>query len=80
MAWFDFFWTAAAIAKIEEHGLTTEEVEYVVQYPEDTETSRRTDRLIARGVCYNGKYIAVAYEMIDKVTVMPVTAFMPEPE
>lgn len=80
MAWFDFFWTPENIAHIGEHGLTSEEVEYVVQHAEETTVSRRTDRFIARGLCFNGKYIVVAYEKLDKITVMPVTAFVPESE
>ena len=77
MVWFDFFWTAEIIAHIEEHGLTVQEVEYIVEHPEERETSRTSDNLVAKGVCFNGKYIVVIYDMIDNVTILPVTAFIP---
>ncbi|MBL4884735.1 MAG: DUF4258 domain-containing protein [Planctomycetaceae bacterium] len=77
MTWFDFFWTPESIAHIAEHGITPEEVEYVIQYPESTDLSRTTGSKLAEGEAANGKYIIVIYDMIDEVTVIPVTAYEP---
>lgn len=77
MAWLDFFWTPGIIAYIAEHGVTPEEVEYVIQNPESTGFSRSSGVYLAEGEAENGKYIIVIYDMIDEITVIPITAYEP---
>lgn len=78
MTWFDFFWTPEIIAHIAEHGVTPEEVEFVIQYPELTGQSRSAGAHMAEGDAGNGKYIIAVYRLIDGITVMPITAFEPD--
>ncbi len=77
MAWLDFFWTPETIAHIAEHGVTPEEVEYVIQNPESTGFSRTSGAYLAEGEAENGKYIIVIYDMIDEITAIPITAYEP---
>lgn len=58
-----------------EHDLTKDEVEEVLQYPEDTGVSRRTGRLLAFGETGTGRYVMVVYTLIDPDTARPVTAY-----
>ena len=46
--------------------------------PEETGTSRSSDRPIAFGYAPDGRYICVVYEQIDEHTLFPVTAFVIE--
>ncbi len=75
MAWFDYVWTPKNIAHIEEHGLSNDEVEDVVNYPVSTGKSHSSGRPSVEGLTSTGKYIFVAYEWIDDVTVYVVTAY-----
>lgn len=75
MPWFDFIWTPENIAHIEEHGLKTDEVESVLMNSDLSGISRSSGRLIANGETHTGMYIFVAFEMIDDVTIYPITAY-----
>ncbi len=78
MTWFDFFWTSETIAHIEEHGMTVEEVEFVIEHPEIKGFSRSSGDHRVEGESFNGKYIIAIYEMLDDITIMPITAFTPD--
>ena len=75
MPWFDVYWLERAIEKVAEHGLSVEDVECVLQEFENEETSRSSGRPVRFGSTPDGRYIAVVFEWIDDVTVMPVTAY-----
>jgi len=75
MPWFDFIWTPENIAHIEEHGLSTDEVESVIMDFDLTGISHSSDRPFAIGETFTGKQIFVAFEMIDSVTAYPITAY-----
>ncbi len=77
MPWLDFFWTNNAIEKISQHGLTVEDVEFVIQNPSYIRRSRSSERQIAFGYSESGDWIACPFDLIDEVTAMPVTAFRP---
>jgi uncharacterized DUF497 family protein len=63
-----------------EHGLTPEDFEEVVCHPEDRDRSWTTNRLAAFGHTLDGHHIIAIYEMIDEMTIEPVTAYeVPEP-
>jgi hypothetical protein len=57
------------------HHLTKDEVEEVLQNPEDTDVSRSSGRPIAFGETSTGRYIMVVYTVIDADTARPVTAY-----
>ena len=75
MAWFDFLWTPERIGHLAEHGVSPEEFESVVLDPDTVGISRRSGRPMSYGYTSHGRYIACVYEMIDDVTVYPVTAY-----
>jgi uncharacterized DUF497 family protein len=78
MPWFDFIWVPGEggnIEYIDQHGVTQDEVEEVVQDPDRVEKSRSSGRTIAFGYPSTGKYIAVVFEEIDEITVYPITAY-----
>ncbi len=79
MKHFDFIWTDLNTEYIAEHGVTPDEVVDVVCDPEFTSADRRNGRQLAFGETFNGKFLKVVYELIDKSTVYVITAFEVEP-
>ncbi len=75
MAFYFFIWDGENDGHIDEHGVTYEEAEYVVCYPDDKTISRSSGRNAAYGYTPNGKRLFVAYEMIDEDTVHVITAY-----
>lgn len=75
MPWFDFMWTDATIQPLAEHGIEPDDYEEVVCNPVKQTTSRTTGKPAAFGYTTDGRYLFAVYEMIDPVTVLPVTAF-----
>jgi hypothetical protein len=68
------------IEHIEEHGLTTFDVEYVLANPEAESISRTSGQPCVFGHTPGGIYIIVVYERINGDTINPVTAYaVPEP-
>jgi uncharacterized DUF497 family protein len=68
------------IEHIEEHGLTTDDVEHVLANVESQTVSRSSGQPCVFGHTPDGLYIIVVYELIDEDTIYPVTAYeVPEP-
>jgi uncharacterized DUF497 family protein len=71
------------VQHIAEHGVSVDEVEYVLFDPSsDTTTSRSSDNFITFGYTAGGRYLAVVWEHVldDPLTMYPVTAYeAPEP-
>ena len=64
------------IEHIANHGLTTSEVDDVLQDSESIfDLSRSTGYPIAFGNTSTGRYIIVVYEEIAELTVYPITAY-----
>ena len=63
------------VAHIEEHGLTVEDVEFVLENYESKGESRSSGRPCIFGYTPDGVYIIVVYDEIDEETVYPVTAY-----
>jgi uncharacterized DUF497 family protein len=63
------------IQHVAQHGLTTEDIEFVLENPQREETSRSTGRPCCFGHTPAGDFIIVVYEEIDKDTVYPITAY-----
>ena len=74
MPYYLFIWNELIEEHLEEHGVTPAEFESVVCDPESVDTSRSSGREIAFGEV-NGRFLACVYEMLDKSTVLPVTAY-----
>ena len=70
------------VEKLRQHGLTPDDAILVVETARmtDVETSRSSGRPIVFGSIFDGRYIAVPFDFIDRDTVKVVTAFeVPEP-
>ena len=85
MAFIQFIWDApddpeGNVQHIAEHGLTVNEVEFVLDNSTSDSTSQSSGRPCCFGFTPAGEHIIVIYELIDEDTVYPVTAFhVPEP-
>lgn len=75
MAYFDFVWTDDLVDHIAQHGVSREDFEDVVRDPGQQGTSRSSKRPVAWGYTADGRYIIAVYELLDPVTVLPVTAY-----
>jgi len=80
MPFIDFIWDLDEAPKgnvqhIAEHGLSKEDVEYVLCHPVKSKVSRSSGRPMAFGFTQSGSYIGVAYEVVEPDVIYPVTAF-----
>ena len=78
MPYFHFFWTDDNAEHVEHHGITLNEFEEVVQAPDRLTQSESSGRPLAFGWTATGKFIGCVYEMLDDITVYPITAFEPD--
>jgi uncharacterized DUF497 family protein len=83
MSWTHVIWDDSPggnVQHVEEHDLTTDDVDYVLENYESMDTSRTSGRPCVFGSVPDGRYIVVVYEEVDSETVLPVTAYeVPEP-
>jgi uncharacterized DUF497 family protein len=68
------------VAHIAEHGLTVEDVEYVLENPTNEDCSKSTGRPCCFGYTPDGEFIVVVYDQVDAESIYPITAYeVPEP-
>jgi hypothetical protein len=83
MNWSHVIWDSTPggnVEHVEEHDLTTEEVDYVLENYDSTGTSQSSGRPCIFGHTPDGRYIIVIYDEVDGDTVIPATAYeVPEP-
>ena len=80
MAYVLFIWTDEIVAHLAEHGISQDDFEHVVLNPTSKGLSRSSGLPVAWGHTPDGRYIMAVYEDIDRLTVLPVTAYeVPEP-
>ncbi len=81
--WQQIIWNeepGGNVEHIEEHGLTVDDVEYVLANPNSEAVSRSSSLPCVFGTVPDGRYIIVVYETVDADTIYPVTAYeVPEP-
>jgi uncharacterized DUF497 family protein len=58
-----------------EHGVTKDEVEEVLKRPEDLDLSRTSGCPVVFGTTHAGRHLMVVYELVEKNTVYPITAY-----
>ena len=63
------------IQHLADHGVSCEEAEDVLDNPIATDQSHSSGLPIAFGYSRHGRKLAVVYEMIDEITVYPLTAY-----
>ncbi len=78
--YFFFFWDPERAEKFELHDVEMDDFENIVENPEQVEKSRSSDRYIAFGYSSDGRWTACVYEMLDEVTILPITAYYPGKE
>jgi hypothetical protein len=68
------------VQHIAEHGLTIEDIEFVLENPTREGASGSTGRPCCFGYTPGGDFIIVVYEQVDAETIYPLTAYeVPEP-
>jgi uncharacterized DUF497 family protein len=72
---YSFIWNDQIEEHLAQHDVMPDEFEEVVCDPDEVDQSQSSDRRIAFGETSNGKYLACIYELLDKATVLPVTAY-----
>lgn len=81
--WQQIIWNdepGGNVEHIEEHGLTVDDVEYVLANPESESVSRSSGLPCVFGNTPEGRSIIVVYEAVAPDTIYPVTAYeVPEP-
>jgi hypothetical protein len=75
MPFYFFVWSEEIVTYLALHGVTEEEFEEIVSNPEFDDISESSGRPIAFGETSTGKRLGCVYELLDDVTVLPVTAF-----
>lgn len=75
MPYYMYVWTEELMEYLLLHDVSVEEFEEVVGSPDSVEQSRSSDRLVAFGSTSTGKYLACVYELLDDITILPVTAY-----
>jgi uncharacterized DUF497 family protein len=82
MHWTQILWDPMPdgnVEHVEEHDLTTDEVDYTLTHYESKTVSRSSGRSCIFGYTPDGRYITVVYEE-EGDTIIPVTAYdVPEP-
>lgn len=77
MRWIQVVWDPTPggnVSHVEEHGLTTDEVDHVLQRPERRAISQSSGRSCVFGHVPDGRYIIVVFEETGDA-VIPVTAY-----
>lgn len=64
MPFYEFLWTPDNLEHATDHGVSVEEIERVIKYPQRTGTSRSSGRPMAFGFSDDDREIACVYEMI----------------
>ncbi len=81
--WQQIIWNeepGGNVEHIEEHGLTSADVEHVLANCESQDVSHSSGLPCIFGHTPNGTFIIVVYELIDQDTIYPVTAYeVPQP-
>ena len=73
-------WSEEIIDHLAEHDISQDDFEGVVNNPVRKGKSKSTGNPAVWGYTRDGRYIIAVFEMIDAITVMPVTAYeVPEP-
>ena len=74
MPYFLFVWNDEIEEHLAEQGVSPDEFEAVVCNPDSVDKSRTSGREIAFGEV-DGRFLACVCEMLDRSTVLPVTAY-----
>jgi len=79
MPWLEVFWTEENEAHLLANKVSRQEAEHVIHNPVGHDVSDSSGRPIVFGYTPAGRRIAVVYEVVDAITVYPITAYEVEP-
>jgi len=72
---YEFLWTDEIIEHLAEHGVAPGEFQHVVNSPVLRGSSRSSGRPCCWGETPAGRFLICVYEMLDELTILPVTAY-----
>jgi uncharacterized DUF497 family protein len=72
--WLDVYWDAEAGAYLQQHGVSRADFEEVLRNPIGEDSSDSSGRPIRFGYS-KGRKLAVVYEIMDGITVLPITTY-----
>lgn len=72
--WLDVIWTEENESHLAENKVSPDEAEHVIHNPIARDVSNSSERPIVFGYTRAGRKIAVVYEVVDSITVYPITA------
>lgn len=80
MAYVELIWDLdddpeGNVMHIRQHGLTREDVAHALATAYDETLSRSTGQSIAFGWTEDGRELAVVFEVVDDVSIYPITAY-----
>lgn len=75
MPMYFFHWTESIADHLDQHGISVDEFELIVQHPDGNGNSRKTGRPFAVGQLDDGRTILCVFEFLDSITIVPVTAY-----
>ena len=75
MPFYLFYWTEEIVDHLDQHGVTIDEFEAIVQRPDRNGYSRSSGRPFAIGQTEDGRTLLCVYEFVDETTIEPITAF-----
>lgn len=75
MPHFFMVWNDEIIEYLSQHGVTPDEFEEVVLNADKIQHSRSSGRPIVFGPTSTGKFLACVFEMIDDISIIPITAY-----
>jgi hypothetical protein len=80
MAYVELIWDLdddpeGNVMHIAQHGLTKDEVANALATAYHESLSRSTGQSIAFGIAEDGREVAVVFEVVDEVSIYPITAY-----
>lgn len=75
MPYYEFVWTDEIIEHLAEHGVGPKDFEAAVMNPNRVSVSRSTGRPCCWGEALDGRQLFCVYEILDDMTIIPVTAY-----
>jgi len=75
MPYYEFQWTDEIEEHLEEHGISPDDFMHVARNPVTTGYSRSSGYPAAWGYTPDGRFIIAVYDVLDELTLLPVTAY-----
>jgi hypothetical protein len=70
-----YLWKDEIIAHLDEHDVTPDDFEFVLDHPTKKGKSDSSGRPCVWGYTEHGRYLIAIYQRLDDLTILPVTAY-----